>query len=299
MTLLDQLLLWLLVSAIPQTRPTSMSADVSAPDLADAPLVPVQKIESPDSVQILRDGGVVGVRLAGVACPQQNAAARDAAADVLRRMLVGEKVWLVPAGPPDKSDKWYLYRWPDKLFVNLELVRQGYADAATEPEAPAAIGQAFVHCRDLARQKQKGIWGQGPAAAARTPASQPVTSASPVGQAAASASPAGRPSAPDGQAAASASPAGRPSAPDGQAAASASPAGRPSAPDGRAVIPRSAVAPAPEQVDASDRSVVYVTAHGKKYHRASCRSLRSGGKAITLSEARKTYEPCRQCNPPQ
>jgi hypothetical protein len=43
---------------------------------------------------------------------------------------------------------------------------------------------------------------------------------------------------------------------------------------------------------------VYVTKSGKKYHREGCRSLRSSAIAITLEDAKKSYEPCAVCSPP-
>lgn len=43
--------------------------------------------------------------------------------------------------------------------------------------------------------------------------------------------------------------------------------------------------------------VVYVTDTGNKYHRAGCRYLKSSSHAISLEEARKSYEPCKVCKP--
>jgi micrococcal nuclease len=41
--------------------------------------------------------------------------------------------------------------------------------------------------------------------------------------------------------------------------------------------------------------VVYITRTGKKYHRAGCRYLRYSAIPISLSEARRLYEPCKVC----
>ncbi len=41
--------------------------------------------------------------------------------------------------------------------------------------------------------------------------------------------------------------------------------------------------------------VVYITDTGKKYHSAGCRYLKSSSHAITLEEAKKSYEPCKVC----
>ena len=44
---------------------------------------------------------------------------------------------------------------------------------------------------------------------------------------------------------------------------------------------------------------VYVTRTGKKYHRGSCRYLKKSKIKITLSEAKKRYQPCKVCKPPR
>lgn len=44
-------------------------------------------------------------------------------------------------------------------------------------------------------------------------------------------------------------------------------------------------------------STVYVTRTGSKYHRSSCRYLRQSKISISLSEAKKYYDPCSVCKP--
>ncbi len=44
-------------------------------------------------------------------------------------------------------------------------------------------------------------------------------------------------------------------------------------------------------------AIVYVTASGTKYRRASCRYLGNGGTGIPVSRAVSAYEPCKDCNP--
>ena len=56
-------------------------------------------------------------------------------------------------------------------------------------------------------------------------------------------------------------------------------------------------APAPS---VSSGVTVYVTRTGKKYHRSSCRYVRSGPIAMSLAEAKaKGYTPCKVCKPPE
>lgn len=44
-------------------------------------------------------------------------------------------------------------------------------------------------------------------------------------------------------------------------------------------------------------ALVFVTETGRKYHRRNCRLLRSSARAIPLSEAKTSYEPCAVCKP--
>ena len=45
-------------------------------------------------------------------------------------------------------------------------------------------------------------------------------------------------------------------------------------------------------------AIVYVTRTGKKYHRDGCRYLKSR-RSIKLADARRLYQACRACKPPQ
>jgi micrococcal nuclease len=61
-----------------------------------------------------------------------------------------------------------------------------------------------------------------------------------------------------------------------------------------------ASAPAVEQPAAGDDVLVYVTAHGRKYHTQNCQHVRHGATAVTLKEARaRGLSPCSRCKPPQ
>jgi endonuclease YncB( thermonuclease family) len=113
------------------------------------------------------------VPLIGVASPRWNEAAAEARL-YLDRLLSGESVYLVepnrdetsgagvgserrPAGDPPERPA-YVYRAPDGLFVNLELVRLGYA--------PVAAREQFEHrslfrtWEERARLAEKGLWAR-------------------------------------------------------------------------------------------------------------------------------------------
>jgi endonuclease YncB( thermonuclease family) len=48
-----------------------------------------------------------------------------------------------------------------------------------------------------------------------------------------------------------------------------------------------------------DPNTVFITALGKKYHRASCKFVAKSKTAISLKDAKARYEPCSVCKPPK
>lgn len=173
------------------------------------------------------------LRLAGVYVP--SGGPRDAAREFLERLIGGETVYVTRAPGDHEHDAGIpapalVYRAPEGLLVNLELVRQGYA-RAVDPAPFAAVELLRTYERQ-ARRVGKGIWSSGDAAAAPAEPTVPPPPA----------------------------------------------ASQPAAP--------------------SDPTLVYVTPHGKKFHRADCQYLRGKGRGITLAEAQaKGYTPCARCWP--
>jgi hypothetical protein len=50
----------------------------------------------------------------------------------------------------------------------------------------------------------------------------------------------------------------------------------------------------------NDQLTVYITETGERYHLSSCRTLRGGGRPISLGEAkRRGYKACKVCQPPR
>ena len=100
----------------------------------------VLRIIDGDTVEINYDGQAVSVRLIGVDTPETvhpsqpvEAYGREASS-FTKNLRLGESVYL--RFDTEKQDRYgrllaYLYRAPDGLFVNLEVVRQGYGHAYT------------------------------------------------------------------------------------------------------------------------------------------------------------------------
>lgn len=79
----------------------------------------------------------------------------------LDNMLRGEKVYVVydeKVEDEDESGNYvaYLYRVPDGLLVNIEVVRQGFAAADTRYDYTEK--KSFVYYMNKARSLKKGLW---------------------------------------------------------------------------------------------------------------------------------------------
>jgi len=143
------------------------------PETREAPLPkpPVKDFEGRTACEVLSvtagntllvrlDGQETTVRLIGTYVPPNGTEADEARA-YTQRLLEGESVYVEydPSWPQrDREDRvWaYVYRAPDGLLVNLELVRLGYARiSAAEPFEHQELLRAYER---LARANRKGVW---------------------------------------------------------------------------------------------------------------------------------------------
>ena len=209
-------------------------------DFAGQPAHAVLKVSAGNELVARINGTETTLRLIGTYIPQSGPAADEARA-FISRLLDGESVYV--GSEPDWPERdrdgrvWaYIYRAPDGLFVNLELVRLGNARVSA---AAAFEHQELLRAYERVAQKnRKGLWSERAKEAEAEPASRPTT--------------------------------------------------------------QPAVQSVAEPVAAAEDGLVYVTEHGKKYHRRDCQFVRSGATALTLQEAKaRSYTPCARCKPPK
>ena len=127
---------------------------------------PVLSIVDGDTVKIGYQGKKTSVRLIGVDTPETVHPSKPVevygteASNFTRNLLLGESVYL--RFDVEQTDRFgrllaYLYRAPDGLFVNLEIVRQGYGPVDTRfPFKHIAL---FRHYETQARAAGKGLYG--------------------------------------------------------------------------------------------------------------------------------------------
>ncbi len=126
----------------------------------------VVRVIDGDTVKIDYNGKAKNVRLIGVDTPETvhpnkpvEAYGKEAS-NFTKNLLLGESVYL--RFDAERTDTFgrllaYVYRAPDGLFVNLEIVRQGYGHAYTQ--FPFKHIELFRYYGNRARISGKGLYG--------------------------------------------------------------------------------------------------------------------------------------------
>lgn len=137
---------------------------VPAVEVSESTAYKVAKISSDGLPVVSIDGKPTSVRLIGVdpatADNAGDAASKEAQA-FLANLVAGEFVYLeydasLAEADEDGNRVAYMYRAPDKMFVNLELVRRGYALAADDYDYEHK--ELFSFYESKAAGDSKGIW---------------------------------------------------------------------------------------------------------------------------------------------
>ena len=155
-------------AAVAQTN-RSMSVSYPVEDFTDDTAYKVVRVIDGDTVKIDYNGKATNVRLIGVDTPETvhpnkpvEAYGKEAS-NFTKNLLLGESVYL--RYDVERTDQYsrllaYLYRVPDGLFVNLEIVRQGYGHAYTQ--FPFKHMELFRYYGNRARTAGKGLYGAVP-----------------------------------------------------------------------------------------------------------------------------------------
>jgi len=165
------LLLGLCLVAIGADAPIVAPAklpDLKAPELKADQLTSVVRVVDGDTIVVKTDTGLTKIRLVGVDTPETVDPRKPVeeygreASRFTTNLLKGEQVYLVKDPQQGEKDRYgrtlaYVYRYPDGLFVNAEIVRQGYGHCY--PDYPFKYLEQFRQLEQFARQAEKGLWG--------------------------------------------------------------------------------------------------------------------------------------------
>ena len=136
---------------------------IPRPDATQSPACPVTRVLDDCRIGVRIDQEEHEIVLSGVLTPESQPA-RERLHHFLENLLEAEAVFLryAPAAENDSDDPRiaHIFRVPDGLFVNLEVVRQGYAKVQTKPAGEHLDLLRYYERR--ASKSHKGIWAPPP-----------------------------------------------------------------------------------------------------------------------------------------
>ena len=140
---------------------------VPVKDFKSATAFKVLRTIDGDTIEVEQDGKPVKVRLIGIDTPETVHPSKPVeafgkeASRFTANLLKGESVYLELDAKPDKYGRSlaFVYRAPDGLVVNLEIIRQGYGHTYTKYLFDDKMMALFRHYEKDAREAGRGLWG--------------------------------------------------------------------------------------------------------------------------------------------
>lgn len=157
--------LWLVAGRAAADYPGAVVAQARLDHAAHARYQVIRTIDG-DSLECIVEGKPQKIGLACVEAPKlieppapSHPYAKESA-EALRNLLSGEAIWFEPheEGLEDGTGRalGYVWRVPDGLFVNLEVLRQGYGKVVQV--LPTTHKELFAWAEDQAKTNVRGLW---------------------------------------------------------------------------------------------------------------------------------------------
>jgi micrococcal nuclease len=142
--------------------PTSLAPCVPTNVLQEAT---VSRVIDGDTIEITIGGTSYKVRYIGIDTPEATTEieyfGKEATAKN-KELVEGKIVTLIKdVSEVDKYDRLLRYVFVGKMFVNYELVKEGYATVATYPP-DVSCAEDFLTAQQYARENNKGLWAPTP-----------------------------------------------------------------------------------------------------------------------------------------
>lgn len=122
---------------------------------SESPAYQVLRITAGDTIIIDVNNQDMKIKLVGVKPAEKYSAEMTT---FVKNLLTGENVYIVADADRNEPGRYdyYVYRVPDGLFVNAEIIRQGYGLAETI--APFKYMPQFKQLAEFAKERDKGLW---------------------------------------------------------------------------------------------------------------------------------------------
>ena len=121
---------------------------IENPALSNMSPCVVVRIVNGGTIVIEANDQEVEIKLAGVSPAKEYS---KETAVFMGNLLKGENVYIV-----DEPNQKYIYRAPDGLFVNAEILRQGYG--RVDDTVLFKYSEEFKQIQEFAKERKKGIW---------------------------------------------------------------------------------------------------------------------------------------------
>lgn len=146
------------VTAAPAAAKVTATAGVARVEVSDRVEAQVVGVMDGDTIKVSIDGQVYSLRYIGVDAPEVSQPFGSQATAKNRELVGGKRVTLErDVSQTDKYDRLLRYVWLGEMMVNAELVRTGYASAATFP--PDVKHQSlFATLQREASSSGRGLW---------------------------------------------------------------------------------------------------------------------------------------------
>ena len=126
----------------------------------------VTKVVDGDTIHVTINGTDYKVRYIGINTPEDTTKKEPRGPEATERdkeLVAGKQVLLIKdVSETDKFGRLLRYVFIDNVFVNYELVREGYAEAKAYPP-DISCKQTFYNAQLLAQQEHRGLWIVGSA----------------------------------------------------------------------------------------------------------------------------------------
>jgi endonuclease YncB( thermonuclease family) len=149
--------------ATPSTPEATASVPATQPTLASPPgeQVLVTRIVDGDTFKVMRNGSEISVRYIGINTPEVGQPCADEATAADQALIEGKTVTLVKdVSDTDQYGRLLRYVYVGVQFINAELVKQGWAEAAKYP--PDVLhADEFAALAAAAKTQGLGCWPMG------------------------------------------------------------------------------------------------------------------------------------------
>jgi len=137
------------------------------PELSGLSTYEVVRVIDGDTFEARTGSEIFKIRLIGVDAPETVHPSKPVeqygieASQFTANLLLGERVYVITDSQQGETDKYgrtlaFVFRYPDGLFVNAEIIRQGYGHVYTI--YPFRYMEQFRALEKQARKAGKGLW---------------------------------------------------------------------------------------------------------------------------------------------